>query len=277
MARRAVFSKAAFSEADDEFPPTQTTVLAEAAAGNWDRFFAIYLRPCWAEVVRACRQRGLSLGESEELFQELSLRLMREAKARRSRLAGPAHRRSEVEIRGNLPRRYLEHRRLFETTARFRTYLKSVIEHLVLERLRERRRLPQPTTSIERKAVDPAVAEIVSASVDRPWLLGCCDDAVRRLRQESETAATRGRRRLFGVLHGTLVERKTSRQLAAELAIDRTTVSQLLAQGRRRFIELLGESTGIDDVGELKQLLAAAADVLAEALADAGEGDGADY
>lgn len=274
MARRAVFARPdSTSPADDSFPPTQTTVLAEAAAGHWENFFELYLRPCWAEIVRSCRQRRLPLGDSDDLFQELTVRLMREATARRSRMAGASRPASGPAIRGNLPRRFLEHRRLYQKTARFRTYLKSVITHLVLERLREMRRLPQPTTSIDRKAVDPAIAEIVSAQVDRPWLRGCCDEAVRRLRDESAAARTRGRRRLFRVLYGSLVERKTSRQLADELSIDRTTVSQLLSQGRKRFIELLAEATGIDDVADLKQLVASAADVLAESLAAAGDHD----
>ncbi len=273
MPRRAVFHRgASVTEINEAFPPTETTVLAEAAAGKWDRFFTLYLRPCCTEISRCCRQRGLAVGDADELFQELTLRLMREAKARRGKMPNAAQRERAAEIRGNLPKRYLEHRRLFDTTARFRTYLKSVIEHLVLERLREKRRLPQPVSSLERKAVDPAITEVVFATIDRPWLRECCDNAVRRLRQESDAAPTRGRRRLFGVLYGTLVKRKTSRQLALELGVDRTTVSQLLAQARRRFIELLHEATGLDDANELKHLLAAAPDVLAESLTAAGDG-----
>lgn len=254
----------------DSFPETQTTILAEAAAGKWDRFFDYYLRPSWNEVVHCCRQRGIPLTDADDLFQELTLRLVREGKSRTIRLADHQGE-AAVELRGNLPERYLSYRRLYRRTVRFRTYLKSVVKNIVLERARELRRSPRLIPEIELQAVDSWIGDVVSLSVDRPWLQGCFAEAVWRLKHESETARTRGKRRLFSVLYGSLVERKSSAQLGAALGIDRTTVSQLLADGRARLIELLQESTGLKDVVELKQQVILAPDLLADALRSAGQ------
>jgi len=238
------------------FPETQTEVLAQAAAGHWDRFFGEYLTPCWGEVVLACRAHGLQLDQAQDLFQELTLRLMRDGQFKQT-LAEEGH--------GNLPGRYLQYRAAGLPSARFRTYLKRVIQHLILEHLRQRRREPQaPGGDAE---WEPWVESSVASSVDRQWVACCLVRAAARLQVESQTARTRGQRRLFAVLHRATVDGWPPARIADELGLERSTVADLLTRARQRFVQLLQQVTGISSRDELKSHVAAVPDELVRAFA----------
>ncbi len=110
----------------DGFSETQTQVLAKAAAGNWGPFFDQYLRPCWREVVIACRSRQIPLPDADDLYQELMLRLLRDAGFTRRIRRVLSQENQDPDFRGNLPARYLKHRELSLRSAQFRTYLSGI-------------------------------------------------------------------------------------------------------------------------------------------------------
>lgn len=238
------------------FPETRSALLAEAAAGEWERFFAEYLLPCWREVLLSCRARNVPVDEADDLLQELFLRLMQEGTSR-GEAAG---------ARGNLPGRFLDTRARGLATARFRTVLKKVIRNLLLEHLRLKRRDARPGPAVP----EPWVEDSVSLSVDRHWLAHCLSRAACRLREQSAQARTRGEQRLYRVLYLTAVEAREQAAIAREMGVDRTTVAGLLGRVRRRFVRILGEVTGVDDAEELRGRVAAAPELFVAALAAAG-------
>jgi DNA-directed RNA polymerase specialized sigma24 family protein len=245
------------------FPETRTAVLARAAAGDWEQFFRDYLAACWRETRLACRARDLPCAEVDDVFQEMVVRLMKSGRSRRSDAP------NEHGNHGNLPARFLRNR--FQVggpvshKARFRTVLKRVIENLVLEELRRRRRAPRLLAD-GAEPVEPWLSESVSAIVEEQWLAACLTQSARRMMMESRAAATRGQRRLFSILHASLVLRKNAATLAQELGLDRTNVAGLLTQARRRLVAILQKTTGIESTSELKKLLARRPEMLPRAL-----------
>jgi len=238
----------------EEFPETRTEILAEAKDGNWTQFLALYLKPCWREVMLACRARHLPVLEPEELYQELMVRLFREAPfapAIREELASQGH---DPGFRANLPGRYLEYRKTFQRSARFRTYLKRAIGNLVVEFLRRKQRDPRPVGEETFEGIEPWIEESISVSLDRRWAVDCLEEAARQLRVESDRARTRAERRLFGILCLATVEGMSPEQIADHYQLNRSTISPLLKKARARFVELLQEATGCD-LPELRGLL----------------------
>ncbi len=246
------------------FPVTQSEVLAEAAAGNWNRFLEQYLRPCWREIVLSCRSRGIPLAEADDLFQELVVRLLREG--RLNKVRSPKNDRREV-FRANIPGKYLKYRELSLQSARFRTVLKSVIRNLLLESLRERRKRPRSIGSADGGVFEPAISESVAAHVDRQWIAESLYESARRLAAESDAASTRGKRRLFDVLVRATVRQESSAEIARSYAVDRTTIADLLAQARARFVQILREVSGLDDAKALQSAVLKHPELLIEALA----------
>jgi len=256
----------AFPPDPQGFPETQTNVLSTAAKGDWDPFFREYLRPCWQEVVIACRSHHLPIEGADDLFQELMLRLIRDARfgpRTRKTLAGANQ---DPDFRASLPGRYLKYRELPVQSARFRTLLKSVIHNLVREAVRSAQRQPAQLDGGPGRAWEPSVEQSITRSLDRRWMIDCLAEAAGRLLEESKSARTGGRQRRFDVLFRSTVEGQSPGHIAGEYALDRSTISALLREARTRFAALLGEITGFTDPGELGDLLAGAGSELRDAL-----------
>jgi len=254
------------SGSDSSFPDTRTEVLSEAAAGNWDPFIDLYLRPCWREVVITCRQRRIPMPEADDLFQELMLRLLRDSGFNHKIRSVLAEQCRDPDFHGNMPGRYLVYRQLPLRSARFRTYLKGVVRNLVLEAVRGIRRGPKQLDDQAWQALEPWIEESVTRSVDRRWVSNCLAEAAWQLKATSEKSRTRGRRRLFEILYLSTVEGRSAGQIAEGLGLGRTTISGLLSEARGRFVTLLGKITGITDLAELKDLLGHSAEDLEQAL-----------
>ena len=246
----------------DGFPETQTAILAEAAEGKWDRFLAAYLAPCWREIAIACRTRRIPLDDADDLYQELILRLLRDGQLR---LAAEQR---ETVFKANVPARFLKYRELTLRSAKFRTVLKSVVQHLILEYYRKKKRLPKPIGDLGDAAFDSVIAESVTSSVARQWLAECLRDSARQLQNESQQATTRGKRRLFEVLFRTIVTKESSAEIAAEWRLDRTTVSELVTRSRSRFVELLQQATEIESISELKEMVVQSSQLLVDAMTE---------
>ena len=259
------------AEAKDEFPETQVDVLRKAAAGDWAPFLEEYLRPCWREVVLTCRQHNLPLSESDDLYQELMLRLLRSSGLNREVRRLMVRENQDPSFRGNLPGRYLylRHLELPVPSARFRTYLKRTIRNLVLDAVRKAYRRPQRQMVRELAAAEPWIEESITHSLDRRWVANCLLKAAFLLRTESRAARSRGKRRLFETLYLASVEHWPSERIARKFGLHRTTVSDLLSRARSRLAVLLRQTTGVTDSAELRELLAGNIDELRNALAQA--------
>lgn len=256
------------SEGDD-FPETRTEVLANAAAGDWTEFFDAYLKPCWREVVIACRQRSLPLGEAEDVYQELIVRLLRDGAFNHHAKQLLRERNEDPQFRANLPGRFLKYRELPLPSARFRTYLKQAIQKIVFETVRKAHRHTQRLTSAEWAAVEPWVEESIAFSLDHRWTAHCLVEAAMRLREQSLAAQTRARRRLFETLYLSIVCDWSSEQIAARFELDRTTVVHLLRMARTQFMLLLQEISGVHDSEDLRAMLTGNVDQLKSALTKA--------
>lgn len=248
------------------FPETRSSILSEAASGLWTRFLDCYAKPCWTEVVRACRRRGIPSSEAADVFQELMVRLLRTSGFGRSVRAALRSASLQSSFQGNLPAKYLKYRELLPDSARFRTYLKGVIKNLVLEEIRRRRRRPRSLEDEDLVAIDASA----TVDLDRRWIEECLTEAAHYLRKECEAARTRGQRRLFTVLFRSIVKREPAAKIAQEFGVDRTTIADLLGRARQRFVEILQQITGVTGSSDLKKLLAEAPEALNTALCVAG-------
>jgi DNA-directed RNA polymerase specialized sigma24 family protein len=240
----------------DAFPETKTEVLAQAAAGNWSPFLREYLRPCWREVVIACRSRNIPLPDADDLYQELMVQLIRDGRFGQRIRDVLAEQHQDPDFRGNLPGRYLKSQELSLRSARFRTYLKNVIKHLVLGAVRSWRRRPKPLADEDWKSLEPWIEQSISQSLDRQWVIECLWEAAGQLRLECARARTRGRQRLFEILYLSVVRGKSPGEIAAVYEIDRTTASTLLSEAKGRLVLLLQQTTRITNLEDLKGLLA---------------------
>jgi DNA-directed RNA polymerase specialized sigma24 family protein len=252
---------------EDAFPDTQTDVLAQAAGGDWEPFLERYLRPMWREVVMACRSHGLPLSDADDLYQELLLRLIQNGRfnheVRRVLEAGEAG----GEFCGNLVSRFLKYRELPLVAARFHTFLKRVVRNVVLEAARKARRRPQQLAHSQWEALEPLVEQSLTSSLDRIWVSDCLMAAAWRFKGESESAHTRGDRRLFDILYLSTVTEQSPGKIAVQYGVDRTTIAGLLRRARERFLVLLGRLVGTDDREELQNLLVGRTEDLRAALA----------
>ena len=240
---------------DSAFPETCSEILADAAAGNWGRFLKEYLRPCWREVVIACRVHKIPLPNADDLYQELMLRLLRDRGFSHRVKEAFARIHQDPHFRGNLPGRYLRYRDSFLRSARFRTYLKRVIQNLVLETVRNSRRDPKLLEARRLQELEACIEPSVCLSVDRPWIVGALAQAVEQIREISSTARTRGRRRLLQILYLADIESQSAESIGGRCGIDRTTVTGLLKEARGRLVAALQQVTGIREPAELKELL----------------------
>ena len=80
--KRQIYPAIPASIADSRagFPPTDWSLLRQVADGQWEPLLREYLRPCSRETVLICRRKGLELTDSEDVFQELMLRVMQPGK-----------------------------------------------------------------------------------------------------------------------------------------------------------------------------------------------------
>jgi DNA-directed RNA polymerase specialized sigma24 family protein len=260
----------------DQFPETETLVLREAAAGRWDTFLQAYLRPCWREVAARCAEHGISVPDAEDLFQELMLRLVRtsgfssKVDEELDRLGEPS------SFRANLPGRYLKYREIANTgglplrSSRFRAYLKGVVQNLVLEWLRQRRREPKSVDESFAGSDEPWIEGSISSGMDRAWRVQCLHAALVALRAECQQARTKGNRRLYNLLYYHLVEGQSADAIASRLGLDRTTVSSLLKRARIRFADLVASAAGTTDPDELRSFSVTDGDDLTSTLGRLG-------
>jgi hypothetical protein len=109
----------------------------------------------------------------------------------------------------------------------------------------------------------------LTALLDRHWLKDTLCRAASELHRESEQARTKGARRLFMVLVRTTLLRESASEIAKSCGVDRTTVSELVARSRTRFVELACQAAKIDDPRELRQQIEGSPEVLIEAIRDA--------
>jgi len=249
--------------ASGRFPETQTTILAKAAAGNWDEFLRAYLKPCWREIEITCRSRRIPLEEADDLFQELILRLIRDGRFKQgSETDGGAARPGSV-FQANVPGKFLKYREVTLRSARFRTVVKGVVRNLILEYFRKRKRSAKQFT---KAMIESVVEQSVSESADHHWLGECMLEAAAQLQQESTSAATRGKQRFFSILFRSTVRNESPGAIAADLGLDRTTVSDLLARARGRFVRLLQGETEVEDLRRLQEMVAQVPEMLIDAL-----------
>lgn len=249
-------SAASEGVAAEGFPETQTGILALAAEGQWEPFLRTYVHPCWKEVVMACRAKGVSFDHTDDLFQELMLRLMRRSPF------GPQARRELVddkqfqEFRGNLPAKYLLARRSPMKSAKFRTYLKRTIGNLVLEIVRQnRRQLKTVSQQTPAELLEPWVEESVSQLIDRQWFIEGLEEACRALQAESEAARTKGRQRMFDVLYLTTVNGWSAERIAQQFQVHRSTIAGLLREVRVRLLALLRTTLDVKDGKTLEAMI----------------------
>ncbi|MFO0803081.1 MAG: hypothetical protein U0791_08180 [Gemmataceae bacterium] len=193
------------------------------------RFFASTWPRVGREIAIACRGR-IPVGDIPDLFQELTLRLLKAGESRPEGEAAP--------IRGNIPHRYLARKRLGVPSAKFRTYLKQVIGNLIREQSRANRRQAKPQDPV---ALEPAVEDSISKAVDRHWVAACLVDAAQRFHGECATARTKARQRQFELLYEATVRGATPADLARTLGLHRTTVTAELADARERFVAWLAK------------------------------------
>jgi DNA-directed RNA polymerase specialized sigma24 family protein len=250
----------------DALPLTDTAVLAAAADGHWKPFFRAYLQPCWREVVIASRRHGIRLADPDDLYQELMLRVIRDAGFGHRVKQALAANDEDPEARGNLLGRYLKYRELPLPTARFRTYLKTVIRNLIRKVVRTERRQPRKLDTHHRIVLEPWIEESLTCYLDRQWIIDCLTEVVWQVHRESTSAHTRGKARWFGVLYRSTVKGESPRVTALEYQVDRSTISASLTEARGRFVDCLREVAGITNLDELGDLLADMVDELKTAL-----------
>ena len=262
------------NEDPDDFPETHSGTLRAAAQGDWSGFFQQYFRPTWNEVVVACRCRNIPLVNTEDLFGELIVRLLRDGRFNPELQKVLREHHLDDKFRGNLVARYLVARQLPMKSARFRTYLKQVIRNLILECLRDRPRQPKSLESPEHAELQPAIYDSVSHSLERRWIAESLREAALELKLESQQARTRGKRRMFQVVYHSIVEGRTSVEIAEHFGLDRSTISELLTLGRAKFVKLLKLITGLTNLEELKRTVADAPEALRDAFVEAGKDEG---
>lgn len=250
----------------DMFPDTHSSLLRQAAGGDWASFLITYLQPCWRLVEIACRRRHLPLEDAEDIFSELMLRLIRDGEFK------SASRGDRERYRGNLAGRYLEFRQMSpEKAVPFRNYLKLVIRNILRERVRQRMTKPRSLSELPPENLALAFEDAISDSVERWWIRGCFDAAARRLLEASRQAPTSGERRLFDVFCQNALHGLSATEIAVQLGLDRSTVSDLLSRSRRRFVRYLSEATGISDLEELKEYSASFPEGFLDALESAAK------
>lgn len=255
------------------FPETQTGILRDAAQGAWSDFFRQYLHPCWREIEFACRKRGIPVSQTDDLFQELMVRLLRDGRFNTEFRSKQETGRSATTFRGNLPAKYLKYRELPMKSARFRTFLKRVIQNLILESIRSRNRQPRSLDSTQGDNIPESrwIGDSISYTLERRWVVQCLDEAAFQFNLACRRAMTKGRKRLFDVLYLSAVEARPHGEIARTLGLDRTTVTELVQLARLEYVKTLRVVTGVRDIAELRKLLRNAGEALSDALVRARE------
>ena len=214
----------------------------------------------------ACRRHGVRLVAPDDLYQELMLRVIRDAGFGHRARQALTEKHEDPETRDNLPGKYLKYRELPLPTARFRTYLKTVIRNLIHEAVRTERRQPGKIDSPHDMVLEPWIEDSLTRHLDRRWIVDCLTEAAWRVYRESESARTRGKARCFDVLYRSTVKGESPGLIAVEYQVDRSTISALLTEARGQFANCLRQVAGITDLDELGDMLTDMADELKAAL-----------
>jgi hypothetical protein len=133
--------------------------------------------------------------------------------------------------------------------------LKQTILNVLREALRARARRPIDLNDKQWDWCEPVVNQSLSSYDDRAKLINYLVQAAAAFQQECLGSRTQGRRRLFDILRRTVVQGESAARIGTQLGLDRTSVSDLLAQARVRFLEIWQEVSGDADGRELKRLL----------------------
>ncbi|MCA9124136.1 MAG: sigma-70 family RNA polymerase sigma factor [Planctomycetaceae bacterium] len=246
----------------DAFPETKSDVLRAAGEGEWLAFFDEYLKPCWREIVIRCRLNRIPLENADDLFQELNMRLLREGrlgKYVRELLRSTGE---DPEFRGNAAARYLVAKSNPAGSPRFRTYLKGIIRNLILESLMDRGRQPLSLEHSLGNPLEPRIDESIGGSLDRQWTIQCLDMAAIQLLAESNDATTKGKRRMFDLIYLETVAGLSQVDIARQLNLNPSTVSDLKRIARTRLVGILREVTGVAELNELRNIVAGSAEAL---------------
>ena len=147
--------------------------------------------------------------------------------------------------------------------------MKSVIQNLVLEQVRQRQRRPQSLAAESSPKIELWLEEAVSEVIDRQWLAECLLVAARELREESARARTRGKRRMFDLLYRSTTLRQAAAPIAREYGVERSVIAEMLPQARQRFLKLLSQVTEIDSEDELQRQVARVPESLLDAFEQA--------
>lgn len=254
---------------DERFTETRSEVLRAAADGDWSEFFQQYLKPCWREVVIGCRQRNLDFAAGDDIFQDFVLRVLRDGKFGAQARTALLECGKDPSRRDNLPARYLAMEKTPLGSVRFRTYLKAVVRNIVLEFIRAKSKQPEPLEVNNMLQHQIWIDRSVTLSIDRHWIVMSLETAARRLRAESNSAKTKGKRRWFDILYNSVVSGMTQEAIAQKLGLDASTVSELTKDARTHFVALLHDTTGIQDLVELKDTVARAPHALRSAFENA--------
>lgn len=247
------------------FPSTRLSVLQAAADGEWEHFYREYLEACVRETAIGCRARGLPLQDVDDLIQDLFIRLQQSGgfgKQWREELRVVA---ADPQFRGNVPAKYLYTKRLGLASAKFRTYLKSVIRRIVLEWVRTSRTAMQQRFE-DQSDFEKWLDESVGESLDRNWIIACLERAACILAAESRAARTKGARRAFALLYFSSVKHLSDTQLAERFGVHRATVAGIVKTARQRFIRLLEQESSISDRAYLRRVVAGVPGSLVSAL-----------
>ncbi|HBJ87069.1 MAG TPA: RNA polymerase subunit sigma-24 [Verrucomicrobiales bacterium] len=247
------------------FPTTRWTLLAAAtmngdAAGR-EALAALCGRYRWPVVVYL-RSRGLDQSEAEDAAQDFFLKLLESCAWRRA-----------DQVRG-----------------RFRTFLLSVLNHLMQHRVRDECRLkrgggrvPESLDELREEGFEPEGAATPDALVfDREWALTLVMDAVAVIEAEH---MQRGRSAEFEVLRGYLPgigEMLPYEEAAARTGLSLTALKAAVHRLRTRFREVLRTAVArtVDAPHEVDEELRHLAsllmrhDVPAQPVDESGKGSG---
>jgi DNA-directed RNA polymerase specialized sigma24 family protein len=251
-----------FARRTDAFPETRSDVLRAAREGEWQAFFDEYLTPCWREIVIRCRLNRIPLENADDLFQELTMRLLQQGrlgKYVRDRLQPTGE---DSEFRGNAAARYLVAKSCPAESPRFRTYLKGIIRNVILESLVDRGHQPVSLDQSPGDVLEPRIDESIGGSLDRQWTIECLDTAAAQLLTESIGATTKGKRRMFDLIYLETVQGLSQIDIARQLQLDPSTVSDLKRIARTRLVGILREVTGVAELNELRDIVAGSAEAL---------------
>ncbi|MBI3467603.1 MAG: hypothetical protein HY000_31725 [Planctomycetes bacterium] len=267
----------------EDFPTTRKSVLQEAASDRWERFWQIYLKPCLREITLQIRQNPKLCGvEPEEVLNEFYLALRRPGKFSHENRKLLQKAGFPADKSSNVPARFLMRQKILGEldeqglpNARFRTLLKSILKHMLVDLLRRRgRTVPLSNLADEEsdgalEAVLPVVETSVDQFIDRDWARHQIAKALHTLVARSQRATTKGRRRHARLLYLKHCKGLSDSEIASHEAIARTTIVEQVAEAHADLQQILTEQCGKEETENLQAVLASGnADLLPQLLSE---------